>query len=119
MNKAQLIGRVGKDPEVRSTQNDKKVANFSIATSKKFKDEEVTTWHNIVVWGKLADVIEKYVTKGDLIYLEGEMVNRSYEKDGVTKYISEVVCFNMEMLGGKKEASPEKELQPETEDLPF
>jgi single-strand DNA-binding protein len=102
MNKAILIGRVGKDPEIRQTDNSK-VAKFSMATSEKWKDKqgeqkEDTTWHNVVVWGKLADVVESWVKKGMLLMVSGKIINRSYESDGVTKYITEINCYELEML---------------------
>ena len=102
MNKVILIGRVGKDPEIRSTDKSK-VAKFSLATSEKWKNkqgekEEETTWHNVVIWGKLADVVETWVKKGMLVMVSGKITNRSYEADGVTKYITEVNCVELEML---------------------
>ena len=104
MNKYEVIGRVGKDPEIRVTQNSK-VASFSIATSEYGgKDKEkVTEWHNVVIWGKLADVVEKYVKKGDLLFVSGSHRTRSWEKDGVTRYASELVARDLEMLGGNKD----------------
>lgn len=110
VNKAILIGRVGKDPEVKNLPNGNMVANFSIATSETFKDKttgekkETTTWHNIVIWGKLCEVVAKYVHKGDLLYVEGKITNRSWEKDGITRYTTEIVVNNMTMLGSKKGA---------------
>ena len=107
VNKCIILGRMGRDPELKTMTNGNKVANFSVATSKKWKDKasgeekSKTVWHNIVIWGNLADVAARYLHKGDNVYLEGEMDNRSYEKDGVTKYISEVNVTQMVMLGGK------------------
>lgn len=102
INKAILIGRVGKDPEVRTTTNSK-VASFSLATTDKYKDKETTQWHNCVVWAKLADVVEQYVKKGQLLYLEGKIEYRSYDdKDGNKKYITEIVVMNLQMLGKKE-----------------
>lgn len=108
VNKAILIGRVGKDPEVKTLGTGNMVANFSIATSETFKDKatgekkETTTWHNIVIWGKLCEIVAKYVHKGDLLYVEGKITNRSWEKDGVTRYTTEIVVNNITMLGSKK-----------------
>jgi single-strand DNA-binding protein len=85
------------------------VANFSVATSESYKDKttgekkETTYWHNVVIWGSLAEVATKYLHKGDQVYLEGKITNRSYEKDGVTKYVTEIVASNMVMLGGKNQ----------------
>lgn len=111
VNKAILIGRTGKDPEVKTLPNGNMLANFSLATSESFKDKttgekkETTTWHNIVIWGKLAEVAAKYVHKGDLLYLEGKINNRSYDKDGVTRYVSEIMVSAMTMLGSKNRSS--------------
>jgi len=98
LNKVMLIGRVGKDPEIRSFQNGGRVANFSLATSDKWKDKttgenkEKTEWHNIQVFGGLVSVIENYCSKGTMLYLEGALQTRSYETNsGEKKYITEVV----------------------------
>ena len=108
VNKVILIGRVGKDPEVRTMDSGNKVANFSLATSEKYtkKDGEKvenTEWHNISIWRGLAEVVEKYVKKGSLLYLEGKIKTRSYEKDGEKRYITEVICHDMTMLGSKSD----------------
>jgi single-strand DNA-binding protein len=109
LNKVQLIGRVGGDPETRSIPSGKKVANFTVATSWGAGDKEKTEWHRIVAWEKLADITESYVKKGDPIYIEGEINYRSYEdKDGVTKHMTEVRAFNLILLGGKPGATPAK-----------
>lgn len=111
LNKVQLIGRLGKDPEVRNLDNGNTVANFSMATSEKYKDKgsgetkENTTWHNIVTWNNTAKVAGKYLHKGDLVYVEGKITTRSWEKDGVTKYITEIVVFNLVMLGRRDNSS--------------
>lgn len=107
VNKVILVGRLGKDPEVRHLENGATVANFSMATSETYKDRqtgerrEQTEWHNVVLWRGLAEVVEKYVKKGDMIYVEGKLRTRSWEKDGVTRYTTEVVGDNMTMLGGR------------------
>lgn len=106
VNKVILVGRLGKDPEVRHLENGATVANFSMATSETYKDRqtgekrEQTEWHNVVLWRGLAEVVEKYVKKGDMLYVEGKLRTRSWEKDGVTRYTTEVVGDNMTMLGG-------------------
>ncbi len=107
LNKVTLIGRLGKDPEVRAIPSGIKVANFSIATTEKFTDrdgvkQEKTEWINCQVWRGLAEVMEKWVHKGDLIYIEGKMETRKYDKDGVTHYATQIVVQEMKMLGGKK-----------------
>jgi len=107
VNKVILIGRLGKDPEVRNLDNGAVVANFSIATSESYKDrttgekKEITEWHNIVLWRGLAEIAQKYVRKGDMIYIEGKLRTRSWEKDGVTRYTTEIVADNMTMLSPK------------------
>lgn len=106
VNKVILVGNLGKDPEVRHMENGAVVANFSIATSETYKDRNTgekitnTDWHNVVLWRGLAEIVEKYVKKGDKIYIEGKLKSRSYQdKDGVTKYITEVLGDNLVMLG--------------------
>jgi single-strand DNA-binding protein len=73
VNKAILVGRVGKDPEVQTSTSGKTVAKFSLATTEKYKDKETTEWHNIVLWNKLAEIAGKYVNKGSLLYIEGKI----------------------------------------------
>lgn len=107
VNKVILIGRLGKDPEVRNLDNGAVVANFSIATSESYKDrttgekKEITEWHNIVLWRGLAEISQKYLHKGDMVYIEGKLRTRSWEKDGVTRYTTEIVADNMNMLSPK------------------
>ncbi|MBD3332219.1 single-stranded DNA-binding protein [candidate division GN15 bacterium] len=109
VNKAILIGRLGKDPEIRYTQSGKAVANFTIATNERWtgqdgQPQESTTWHNIVVWGRQAEVIKEYMSKGRQIYLEGRISNRSYEdKEGNKRYVSEVVVQNFQFLGDRSD----------------
>jgi len=115
VNKVILLGRVGKPPEVRSIDNGAKVASFSMATSESYKDKktgekkETTEWSNIVAWRGLAEITEKYVNKGDLIYVEGKLRTRSWEKDGVTRYTTEIVADNIVLLGGKGRISESAE----------
>lgn len=107
VNKVILIGRLGKDPEVRNLENGVSVANFTMATSESYKDrttgekKEVTEWHNIVLWRGLAEISQKYLHKGDLVYIEGKLRTRSWEKEGVTRYTTEIVADNMTMLGSR------------------
>jgi single-strand DNA-binding protein len=106
VNKVILVGNVGKDPEIRHLDSGVAVASFSLATSESYNaknGERVTTteWHNIVLWRGLADVVEKYVKKGSKLYIEGKITSRQYEKDGVTKYFTEIVANNMVMLDSK------------------
>lgn len=140
VNKVILVGNLGKDPEVRHLESGAAVANFTLATSETYKDRNsgerktLTEWHNIVVWRGLAEVAEKYLKKGNQVYIEGKITNRSYEdKDGNTRYITEIVANNMTMLGGKPgdtnsaattaaapaAASPATPPTEEANDLPF
>jgi len=110
INKVILVGHVGKDPVIQYVKEDVPVARFTLATSETRKDkngEKITNteWHNLAVWRGLAKVVEQYVKKGQLLYIEGKLTNRSYEKDGVTKYFTEIVVNNMEMLGKGSESS--------------
>jgi single-strand DNA-binding protein len=107
LNRHEIIGRLGKDPEIKYTTSGKAVANFSVATSETWKDQdgnkqEKTQWHRITIWGKLANICDQYLHKGDLVYLAGKVEHRQYEDaNGATKYITETVCNEMVMLGGK------------------
>ena len=103
MNKVILIGRLGKDPESRFTQNNMQVVNFSVSTSKKVKGEEQTEWHNIVTFDKTAQIAEQYLTKGSLVCIEGFIQTSKYEKDGQTRYSTQIICDRLQMLGGKNE----------------
>ena len=106
-NRVQLIGNLGKDPEVRAIDNGNKMARMSIATSETYqnnKGEKVTDtqWHNVVAWGKTAELVEKLLTKGSEVALEGKLVNRSYtDKDGQKKFITEVVAQEFLLLTKK------------------
>jgi single-strand DNA-binding protein len=90
INKATLVGNVGKDPEFRDIKDNQRVANFTLATSNKSGDKKFTEWHRITVFGKLVDVLEKYVQKGTQLYIEGEIRTRKWEKDGHTNYTTEI-----------------------------
>lgn len=107
LNKVQIIGRVGKDPEMRYATNGDAIANFTVATSERYKDKqtgeavEKTEWHNVSAFRRLAEIIGEYVHKGSLIYIEGKIQTRKYEKDGVTRYATSIVASEMKMLGSK------------------
>jgi single-strand DNA-binding protein len=108
INKAVLVGRVGGEPESKYTPQGSHVISFSVATNKKWKDQsgqqhESTEWHNVVAWNKIADIIQKYVHKGDLVYVEGSLETQSWEKEGTKFYKTQVNCQELKMLGGKKE----------------
>lgn len=106
-NKVQLIGNVGREPEIVNLESGKKLAKFSVATNENYKNasgERVTDtqWHNIVAWGKTAELIEKYVNKGKEVGVEGKLTSRSWDdKDGIKHYITEVVCNELLLLGQK------------------
>ena len=110
INKVILVGNLGKDPEIRHLESGASVANFSLATTETYKDrttgerKSITEWHNIVLWRGLAEVAEKYLKKGNQVYIEGKITTRSYEdKDGIKKYITEVVGRDLTMLGGRSD----------------
>ncbi|MCA0152269.1 single-stranded DNA-binding protein [Winogradskyella vincentii] len=104
-NKVQLIGNLGNDPEIINLESGKTLAKFAIATNESYKNsqgEKVTDtqWHNIVAWGKTAQIVEKYVTKGKEVAIEGKLTTRTWEdKDGMKRYTTEVVCNELLMLG--------------------
>lgn len=105
-NNVQLIGRLGIDPQVRNFDSGKKMVTFSLATNETYynnKGEKVndTQWHNIVVWGKKADVAEQYLRKGSEVAVQGKLVNRSYEANGEKKYITEINLNELLMLDKK------------------
>ena len=106
-NKVQLIGNLGNNPEIITLDSGKKLAKFSIATNESYKSasgEKVTDtqWHNVVAWNKTAEIIERYLEKGNEVAIEGKLTSRSYEtKEGEKKYITEVVANEVLMLGGK------------------
>lgn len=107
-NKVQLIGNLGNNPEIIELESGKKLAKLSIATNETYKNahgEQIkdTQWHNVVAWGKTADIIEKYLTKGNEVAIEGKLVNRSYDdKDGNKRFVTEIIVNELLMLGGKK-----------------
>ena len=110
INKVILIGRLGSDPEVRYTPDGTAVANFSIATSDEWTDKatnekkERTEWHRIVAFGRLGEICGEYLSKGRQVYIEGKLQTRSWEKDGVTRYTTEIVAFTVQFLGSKDSA---------------
>jgi single-strand DNA-binding protein len=106
VNKVILVGNLGRDPEVRSTPSGQPVASFTLATNRKWKDkngqrQEQTEWHQIVCWGRQAEVAGQYLTKGKQIYVEGRLQTRSWEdrQSGEKRYKTEVICENFQMLG--------------------
>lgn len=116
INKVTLIGNVGKDPEVKVISDSLKIAKFSVATSESYTDkkgEKITTtqWHNCVVWNKQADIVEKYVTKGMQLYIEGKLNYSKSEKDGETKYFTEIIVNEFRFIGKKESSSSENSNQ--------
>ena len=141
VNKAILLGRVGKPVEVRDTDKGK-VATFTLATSEYYKDrdgnkKENTEWHNIVAWKAVAEIAEKFVQKGSQVFLEGKIRTRSWDKDGEKRYITEIIAEKIELLGSKtsqdvQESQPKRfdphavkstpivdDLPPDDDGLPF
>lgn len=134
VNQATVIGFVGDDPKVNTTQNGRKVASLTIATTEKgytaqngTQYPDRTEWHNIVLWGKLAEVVERFVHKGSSLYVQGKMRTRSYDdKNGIKRYITEIEADTMQMLDRRAEsqqqASAQAYQQPQSQkddDLPF
>lgn len=110
VNKVILIGHVGKDPEVRYVDKDVAVANFTLATTERGRTlqngtqiPERTEWHNIVAWRGLAEIAEKYIRKGSQLYVEGKLQTRSWEKDGIKRYTTEIYAENISLLGKRSE----------------
>ena len=135
INKVILVGNLGRDPEVRSTNSGMPVTNFSLATNRRWKDregnrQEATEWHNIVCFGRQAEVAGQYLARGRQVYVEGRLQTRSWEdkNSGETRYRTEIVCENFQMLGqrpggngGGGATSTEGDLgpEPEDDDIPF
>ncbi len=134
VNKVILVGNVGKDPEVRYLEGGVAVAKFPLATSESYKNKEgqkieQTEWHNIVLWRGLAEVAEKWVRKGKMLYIEGKIRTRSYGEENNKKWFTEIVADNMTMLGGPRtdehdskipeSATVETPLPASADDLPF
>lgn len=118
LNEVKLIGRVGKDPESRHLDSGKTVVSFSIATTERYTDKsgekkDITQWHNCNAWDKLAEIIEKYVKKGMLIYVSGKIQYREYEnKEGVKMRSTDILIYDMKMLESKKESVTTSENKP-------
>jgi len=121
INKAILVGRLGKDPDVRFTPDGMQVTNFTMATDEQWKDKngekvQKTEWHRIVTFNKLAEICGKYLVKGKLVYIEGRIQTRSWEdKEGVKRYTTEINASDMKMLSGDKSGEP-KSSSPDASD---
>ena len=122
INKVILVGSLGKAPESRGS-----AVKFTVATSEKWKGEEKTEWHNVVAFGKLAEICAAHLDKGSQVYIEGKLSTSKWEdKDGITRYTTEILANEMQMLGGKRQSSKEGKQRPEQnntpdfdDDLPF
>ena len=121
VNKVIILGRLGKDPELRTLDSGAKVCTMTLATSENFNDkegnkQERTEWHNIVLWNKLAELANTYLSKGREVYLEGKLQTRSYDDaNGVKKYTTEIVASNMNFIGGKSDGTG-RSVPPPTEE---
>ncbi|MDK1027791.1 MAG: single-stranded DNA-binding protein [Anaerolineae bacterium] len=115
LNRVQLIGRLGKDPEGRQTPTGKQVTKFSLAVSNRWKSngesKEYTEWVNIEAWGRLGEICNEYLKKGSLVYIEGRLKTDRYETDGETKYFTKVVVLTMQMLDKKPTEEPEMSVE--------
>lgn len=115
LNKVMLLGRLGKDPELKHTEGGKTICKFSIATDETWKGtdgekQSKTTWHNIVVWGKLAEICGQYLSKGKLVFIEGKIQVREWEdKEGLKRTTTEILASNMVMCGGRDEGTNKPE----------
>lgn len=124
LNRVQLIGRLGRDPETRFTPTGKKVCNFSMAVDRRWKSaegeqKEATNWFNIEAWGRLGEICQEYLTKGRLVYIEGRLQTDQYEKDGEKRYSTKIVALEMQML--ERKPGEDEPLAPEVdeEEFPF
>jgi single-strand DNA-binding protein len=128
LNQAQIIGHLGKDPEVRYLPSGEAVANFSIATTEKWKDKatgeprEKTEWHRISVFGRLAEIVGEYLKKGSLVFVQGKLETRKYtDAQGVERYSTEIRAETMKMLGGRQEgerSAPQRQAAPQRQQAP-
>ncbi len=120
VNKVILVGNLGSDPEIRSTTGGQRVANFRMATTRQWtgqdgQKQEKTEWHSIVCWGKLADIVERYLQKGKQVYVEGRLETRSWqdkENPNLTRYKTEIICEQMQMLGRAGERGGDPGMDP-------
>lgn len=126
VNKVILVGRLGKDPELRSTPGGASVAKFSLATDEQWKDakgerQKRTDWHNVQVWGKPAEAVEKFLKKGSLVYVEGSIRNESWEdkNSGEKKYSTSINAQRVQFLETRKDTEGTKAVQEDDEDVPF
>lgn len=128
LNRCEFIGRLGRDPESRFSENGTQIVNFSLAVGRKYKDKEQTEWINISAFGNLADICSQYLTKGSQIYIAGRLQTRKWQdKDGQDRYSTEIIADQMQMLGGKSEkptsrarsTQPPRNPDDDLDNLPF
>ena len=127
INKAILVGIVGQDPTLKTVSEDFSVASFSLATSESFKDKDsgewkdITEWHNVVAYNKLAGVVDKIIHKGAAVYIEGKLKTKTYDKDGVKQYRTEVIAENISVIKKKEDGTSTASFDsaPDDDDLPF
>ena len=118
VNRVTLVGRLGRDPEMRHTTSGTAVTNFSVATNEKWKNQngepqERTEWHKVVTWSKLAEISNQYLSKGQLVFIEGRIQTREWDdRDGNKRQTTEIVASDMKMLGGRGDARPATEAEP-------
>ena len=120
INKVIIIGNLGGDPEIRYTTNGNAVCNFSVATTEKWRGQdgqmqEQTEWHRVTAWGKLAEICNQYLSKGSRVYIEGKLKTRQYEKDGITRYTTEIHAAEMKMLGERSGSGNDRRMTPAQE----
>jgi single-strand DNA-binding protein len=133
LNKVMVIGHLGRDAELKFTTNGDAVCNFSVATTEKWNDrngekQEKTEWHRIVLWGKVAESLSEYLVKGKMVYVEGKLETRQWEKDGQKHYTTEIKAYQIRLLGGSGSRSESssgsagtapRSAEPSDDDIPF
>ncbi len=122
LNRVQLIGRLGKDPESRKTPKGTEYTAFSLAVDRKWKDKkgelhQEADWFNVEAWGKLGEICQKYLAKGKLVYLEGKLRTRRYEHEGITRYFTTVVLSTLQMLERKEKETALEEVEESEEEI--
>lgn len=125
INKAIIVGNLGGDPDTKTTSNGSPLTTLNVATTTSWKDnngnkQEKTEWHRVVMFNKLAEIASEYLRKGSQVYIEGRISYRSYEQDGVTKYVTDIIAESMQMLGGKSSGQSQAPAPKVDEtDIPF
>jgi single-strand DNA-binding protein len=121
VNKVILIGNLGKDPEIKYSASGMAVCKFTVATNEKVKGKEKVEWHNIVTFDKLAEICGEFLNKGSHVYIEGKIQTSNYEKDGVTKYFTEIVTYQMQILDPSTQHGKNENMQaqPDPDSIPF